>query len=108
MKDLALVLPTFERVQTPANIPSGPDTLSRLLTTGYALLAVAGITLSLIFIIYAGVVWITSGGNKEGVEKAKQTLTYAIIGLLVIVFSFVIINIIGQVIGAKFLMEIGT
>lgn len=107
MKDIALVLPTFGQVRTPSNIPSGPDVLNRLLTTGYTLLVITGVTLSLIFIIYSGVVWITSGGNKEGIEKAKQTLTYALIGLLIIVFSFVIINVIGQLTGSQFLQEIG-
>lgn len=33
--------------------------------------------------IIGGIMWITSSGNKEGTAKAKSTVTYAILGLVI-------------------------
>jgi membrane protease YdiL (CAAX protease family) len=44
-------------------------------------------TVALFFIIWAGIGFITAGGDKEKIEKAKKTLTYAIIGLVFILLS---------------------
>jgi len=55
------------------------------------LLSFAGI-LALIFIIYAGVKWITAQGNEEQVKGAKTTIRDAIIGIIVIFTAYVIVN----------------
>lgn len=42
---------------------------------------------SVIMIVYSGLTYLTSGGNPGKVQKAKQILTYAIIGLAVIMIG---------------------
>lgn len=54
---------------------------------------------ALVLIIYAGFKFVTSKGDPQGVDDAKKTLTYAIIGLIVILFSFAILNLISTVTG---------
>lgn len=44
----------------------------------------------LILIIYAGARWMMSGGNTETIDKAKKIISAAIIGLVIIVFSYAI------------------
>lgn len=56
-------------------------------------------SLSLIFLLIGGVKWIISGGDKEGAAKAKNTVTYAIIGLALGLASFIIVNILGTFFG---------
>jgi hypothetical protein len=56
-------------------------------------------TVTLILIIWAGIKFIMSGGDNKQLEGARKTLTYAVIGLAIVVFSFLIINIIGYVTG---------
>ena len=63
-------------------------------------LAFAGVA-ALFLIILSGIKFITSGGDPKQVEGARKTLTYAIIGLLIILFSFFIINIISYVTGVN-------
>lgn len=46
------------------------------------------------YIIYAGYQWLTAGGNEERVTKAKKILTNAVIGLVVILFAWAIVNFI--------------
>jgi hypothetical protein len=63
-------------------------------------------TVSLLLIIYAGIKYITSGGGK-GVEEAQKILTYAIIGLLIVLFSFFIVGLIAGFTGVQCLMKFG-
>ena len=38
--------------------------------------------------IYAGVLWVLSGGNEDSVGKARKIMTYAALGIVVIILSF--------------------
>ncbi len=50
--------------------------------------------IALIFLIIGGIRWIMSGGDKEGTNKAKETVTSALIGLAVVLGAFVLINLV--------------
>jgi hypothetical protein len=39
-------------------------------------------------VIYGGFLWMTAAGNEEQIERAKKTLTSALIGLLIILSAF--------------------
>jgi hypothetical protein len=54
---------------------------------------VAGV-LSAIFLVIGGIRYTTSGGNSQRVESAKQTILYAVIGLIVSVLAFAIVDFI--------------
>lgn len=56
----------------------------------YGLYFVGGI--ALIFIVYGGIMYITSGGDSEKTTKARNTLLYAILGIIVVVSAIFIIN----------------
>ena len=47
---------------------------------------------SVIMIIYGGFRYITSGGDSNGVTAAKNTILYAIIGLVIVALSQVIVQ----------------
>jgi len=47
---------------------------------------------SVIMIIYGGFRYITSGGDSNGVTAAKNTILYAIIGLIIVALAQVIVN----------------
>jgi hypothetical protein len=55
-------------------------------------------TLFLIMLIIGGILYITSRGNQQQLEKAKKTLTAAIIGLIIVTLSYTIIVIFAKVI----------
>lgn len=56
-------------------------------------------TLFLIMLIIGGILYITSRGNTQQLERAKKTLTAAIVGLLIVTLSYTIIIIFANVIG---------
>ena len=47
---------------------------------------------SVIMIIYGGFKYITSGGDSNGVTAAKNTILYALIGLVIVALSQIIVN----------------
>jgi len=47
-------------------------------------------------ILYAGFLWMTSGGNAEKVEKAKKIIVNAVIGLVIILASWAIVTFLIQ------------
>lgn len=48
--------------------------------------------ISVIMIIVGGIKYTTSNGNAEMVKSAKNTITYAIVGLIVAIFAYAIVN----------------
>ncbi len=48
--------------------------------------------LAVIIVIYGGVLYVTAGGEQEGTEKAKKAITYAAVGLLIVLGSFAFVN----------------
>lgn len=52
-------------------------------------------------IIYSGLKFISSGGDAKQTEEAQKTLTYAILGLILVLLSFFIINLIADITGAQ-------
>lgn len=47
--------------------------------------------ITVIFLVIGGFTWILAGGNEERIGKAKKILMYAIIGLLIVIFSYAIV-----------------
>lgn len=48
--------------------------------------------LAVIMVIYGGFLYVSSAGNEENVNKAKKILLYAVIGIVVIIASFALVN----------------
>ena len=47
---------------------------------------------SVIMLIYGGIRYTTSGGNANSVTAAKNTIMYSIIGLVVAILAFAVVN----------------
>lgn len=58
--------------------------------------------ISFIFIIIAGIKFVTSSGDQKKLASAQATLTYAIIGLVVTILAFVIIRVVQYFLRADF------
>lgn len=54
-------------------------------------LSVLGVLL-LIYIIYAGFLWMTAGGDKDQTKKAKDYMINAVIGLIITLSAYAISN----------------
>jgi len=56
-------------------------------------LSLLGIVL-VVLIIYAGILWMTAGGDKDQVTKAKDHIINAVIGLVIVVAAYALSNFI--------------
>lgn len=53
----------------------------------------------LLYLILGGFQWLTSGGDKGKTEQARNKITSALIGLLIVIASWAIFNLILQFFG---------
>lgn len=53
--------------------------------------------------IIAGYNWISSGGDKGKVEAAQQKITSSLIGILIVVGAYVIVGLVGKMLGLDIL-----
>ena len=48
--------------------------------------------LAFAFILYAGFLWMTAGGNEENVTKAKTMMRNAVVGFIIISAAYATVN----------------
>ena len=71
-----------------------PDQAGNVIGAVVQILLIIAIISSLFFLIWGGVRWITSGGDKGKVDSARSTLVAAIIGLVISLLAFFILNLV--------------
>lgn len=60
---------------------------SRIINIALSILSIIAVAL----VIYAGFLWMTSGGDEDKIDKAKRTLKNAVIGLIIILVAWGIV-----------------
>lgn len=65
-----------------------PELIGRIIN---GVLGIVG-SLALVMFIYGGFTWMTAAGNSEKVQKGKDILIWASIGLVVIFASYALVN----------------
>jgi len=79
----------------PNCLPSGGLlTLNTIVQNGINIFIVVAVIFALVFIVLAGFDWVKSGGDKTKLASARAKLTYAIVGLIVVLLSFFIVKIV--------------
>ncbi|HET9721608.1 MAG TPA: hypothetical protein VFP32_01075 [Candidatus Saccharimonadales bacterium] len=66
--------------------------VSHLITVVVNVLSIIVGVIAVIMIIIAGLRYVTSGGKEEGVKNAKNTILYAIIGLVIVALAQLIVH----------------
>jgi hypothetical protein len=90
-------------VYTPAAALGGEKaTLSTLINPIISDVLILSGILALGTILLAGFAYISASGDKTKTEQASQTLTYGIIGLVVVVAAFLVTRLMGAVLGFNF------
>ncbi len=73
---------------------SSSATLTDLIANGVKLFLTFSGAVAVVFVIIGGFYYLTAQGNEEQAEKGKTTLVNAIIGVVIIIMAYVIINVI--------------
>jgi hypothetical protein len=59
------------------------------------------VPIAAIIFLYAGFLFLTSGGDEEKVKKAKRAITYAIVGLVIVLIGAGFITLIKSILEVK-------
>lgn len=89
--------------QPGSDLASSTSAVEKILSNVLVVLTiVAGISFVLYFLL-GGLNWITAGGDKGKIDKAKSMMTGGAIGMIVIVVSYAIVWIVGKALGIDIL-----
>ena len=94
----AVVCPDGTTVVSGADCAYPDDTPTCLFGPGCAFTTIVNTALFLIgsiavlMLIYGGVRYTISGGNEKSVTAAKNTILYAVVGIIVAVLAYAIVN----------------
>lgn len=91
--------------------PSGNDIQVNPTTLGFSIPTIGGLltfvvkgffvvagVFALVYLLLGALAWITSGGDKAGVEKARDKIQAAIVGILMIVVVLAIVWTLEQIV----------
>ncbi len=99
----------FQQITTPGGYQPGggiegsTSAVEKLISNVLVVLTVvAGIAFTLYFLL-GGLNWITAGGDKGKIDKAKGMMTGGATGIIVIAVSYAIVWIVGKALGIDIL-----
>lgn len=76
---------------TPTTRFTKSDLVDTITTFANYLLVIIGL-IAVILIVYGGYLYITAGGDEENLKKARNTLVYGVIGVVVAILAFAIVS----------------
>lgn len=73
--------------------------IGRLISSAVQLLLIVAGIIAFLYLLLGGIQWITSGGDKAGVDAARQKILHAIIGLIVVFATWSLITLLEKFLG---------
>lgn len=73
--------------------------LGQLISAGVGTLLIVAALLAFLYLILGGIQWITSGGDKSGMEAARNKITHAIVGLIIVGAAWAIMTLVQNFLG---------
>jgi hypothetical protein len=98
---IALIAPVYAQaklqIDQPGNIKI--TELGQLISAGVGTLLIIAALLAFLYLILGGIQWITSGGDKAGMEAARNKITHAIVGLIIVGAAWAIMTLVQNFLG---------
>jgi len=97
-----LLAQTPERIYNPVIDPKigqgkGITIINLLIKNFIAIAFIAGAVVALFFLISGAIGWITSGGDRENLQRSQKKITSALIGLFILFSLYAIIKLVGGI-----------
>ncbi len=77
----------------------GAEGVGGIITAIINILFIVALILAVGFLVYGGIKWIISGGDKAKVEAARGAIVAALVGLVLVFLSYFIINFLATFFG---------
>ncbi len=68
--------------------------LGPLIQSGISIAVIIAAILTFAFLVWGGIQWITSGGDKGKYEEARNRITAALIGLAIVALAWLVIKLV--------------
>lgn len=105
---LSMATPAFAQVIGVGKPAEAKITdIGRLVSTGISVAIVVSGILVFIFLVWGGLEWIMSGGDKTKTENARNRITAALVGLAIVAASWALVRIIAYFFGVEGGLESG-
>jgi len=72
-----------------------------LIGAAVGMLMILAALLAFFYLILGGIQWITSGGDKAGMEAARNKITHAIVGLIIVGAAWAIMTLVQNFLGVS-------
>lgn len=86
-------------INQPSNIKIAD--VGQLISAGVGTLLIIAALLAFFYLILGGIQWITSGGDKAGMEAARNKITHAIVGLIIVGAAWAIMLLVQNFLGVS-------
>ena len=91
------------RIDVPAPTGFRITNIGLVISSVFSLLLIVAGLLAFFFLILGGIQWITSGGDKGGLEAARNKIIHAIVGLIVVFSAWAITLLLQNFLGISIL-----
>ena len=80
--------------------PAGFATdISNVISFALNLVMIVALLLVFLYLILGGIQWITSGGDKGKTEEARNKITAAVIGIIILAAAYALVQFIAYILG---------
>ncbi len=86
-------------INQPGNIKIAD--VGQLVSALVGTLLIIAALLAFFYLILGGIQWITSGGDKAGMEAARNKITHAIVGLIIVGAAWAIMILVQNFLGVS-------
>lgn len=86
-------------IKQPTNIKIGD--VGSLISALVGTLLIIAALLAFFYLILGGIQWITAGGDKAGMEAARNKITHAIVGLIIVGAAWAIMLLVQNFLGVS-------
>lgn len=89
------------RCDSSTGLRCDEPTVSELIQTVINWMLGIAFGIAVLFLIIGGFWYITSAGNEETAGKGKSTVINALIGIVIIIMSYVIVNVVANLVSSR-------
>jgi len=81
--------PETVKLENPLTVDANPSSIIGLFIK--AILGIVG-GLALVMAVYGGFQWLTAAGNKEKIDSGSKTMLWAVVGLILTLSSYLLVD----------------
>jgi len=90
-------------ITIPRPDPIRIDDIGKLISAVVGVMMIVAALLAFMYLILGGISWITSGGDKAAMEAARNKITHAIVGLIIVGAAWAIMVLVQNFLGFRFI-----